>query len=57
MRLGCSPGACTIAFGGEDVVVSQGGPGVIAAPGPVLGLDYGYVRIQKLSVTLPLHRW
>jgi hypothetical protein len=58
MRLGCSPGACAIAIGrGDDVVVSPGGPGVIAAPGPVLGLDYGHVLIQKLSVTLPLHRW
>ena len=58
MRLGCSPGACTISIGrADDVVVSPGGPGVIAAPGPVLGLDYGYVLVQKLWVTLPLHRW
>ena len=56
MRLTCSPGACSLAQG-DDVVVSPGGPAVIAAPGPVLGLDYGYVFTQRLSITLPLHRW
>ncbi len=53
-RLSCSPGACSPSFGHGEDLVQPDGPGVIAAPGPILALDYGHVFVQKLSIVVPL---
>lgn len=59
LQLSCSPGACALPAGGDDVPVSGPAPGtggVIAAPSGDVGggLDYGRVLSHRLSISIPL---